>query len=168
MNMLDLATLNAKKLELNKKTINLGELVEDRIRNCRKIYLEDKKLDFKLEIHPDIFISVDPNYLRQVVDNLVINAIKFSKEGVINIQLLKKKNIIEFTIKDKGIGIPQNELYDIFTPFKMGSNAESKAEGRGVGLALCKAAIEAHGCMITVESKGVGAFFRFVLHSDKI
>jgi Na+/proline symporter/signal transduction histidine kinase len=166
MNMLDLATLNAKKLELNKKIINLSELVEDRVRNCRKVYLENKKLDFKLEIHPDIFISVDPNYIRQVVDNLVINAIKFSKEGVINIKLLKKKNIIEFTIKDKGIGIPQNDLYDIFTPFKMGSNTESKAEGRGVGLALCKAAIEAHGGMITVESKGVGALFRFVLHSD--
>jgi signal transduction histidine kinase len=166
MNMLDLATLNAKKLELNKKTINLSELVEDRVRNCRKVYLENKKLDFKLEIQPEILISVDPNYLRQVVDNLVINAIKFSKEGVINIQLLKKKNIIEFTIKDKGIGIPQNDLYDIFTPFKMGSNTESKAEGRGVGLALCKAAIEAHGGMITVESKGAGASFRFVLHSD--
>jgi Na+/proline symporter/signal transduction histidine kinase len=168
MNMLDLATLNAKKLELSKKTVNLSELVENRVRNCRKIYLEDKKLDFKLEIHPEILISVDADYMRQIVDNLVINAIKFSQEGVINIQLLKKKNIIEFTIKDKGIGIPQKELYDIFTPFKMGSNTESKAEGRGVGLALCKAAIEAHGGMITVESKGVGALFRFVLHSDKI
>jgi Na+/proline symporter/signal transduction histidine kinase len=166
MNMLDLATLNAKKLELDKKIINLGELVEDRISNCRKIYLEDKKIDFRVEIHPEIFIAVDPNYMRQIVDNLVINAIKFSKEGIVDVKLLKKNNnLVEFTIEDKGIGIPQNELYDIFTPFKMGSNAESKAEGRGVGLALCKAAIEAHGGMITAESKGVGARFRFVLQS---
>ena len=164
MNMLDLATLNAKKLELDKKVINLGELVEDRVNNCRKIYLEDKKIDFELKIHSEIFVSVDPNYMRQVVDNLVINAIKFSSEGVISVQLLKNKDKIEFTIKDNGIGIPREELYDIFTPFKMGSNTESKAEGRGVGLALCKAAIEAHGGAIIVESDGVnGARFRFVL-----
>jgi Na+/proline symporter/signal transduction histidine kinase len=168
MNMLDLAALNAGKLELDKKVINLGELVEDRVRNCRKIYLEDKKIDFIIEAHPEIFIAVDPNYMRQIVDNLVINAIKFSEEGKINIQLLRKDNdLIEFTIEDKGIGIPQNEIYDIFTPFKMGSNTESKAEGRGIGLALCKAAIEAHGGMISVESKGVGAIFRFVLKNTK-
>ena len=163
MNMLDLATLNAKKLELDKKMINLGELVEDRINNCRKIYLDDKKIDFVMKIHPEILILVDPNYMRQVVDNLVINAIKFSAEGVIRVELLKKGGLIEFTIKDNGIGIPKEELYDVFTPFKMGSNTESKAEGRGVGLALCKAAIEAHGGTITAESSGVGAVFRFVL-----
>jgi len=164
MNMLDLATLNAKKLELDKKIINLGELVEDRVNNCRRIYLEDKKINFELKIHSEIFVSVDPNYMRQVVDNLVINAIKFSSEGVISVQLLKNKDKIEFTIKDNGIGIPREELYDIFTPFKMGSNTESKAEGRGVGLALCKAAIEAHGGAIIVQSDGVnGARFRFVL-----
>ena len=164
MNILDLAALNAKKLELDKQTINLGELVSDRVNNCRKIYLEGKKIDFELKINPEIFVSVDPNYMRQVVDNLVINAIKFSSEGIINVQLLKKENHVEFTIFDNGIGIPQKDLYDIFTPFKMGSNTESKAEGRGVGLALCRAAIEAHGGSITADSKGGnGAIFKFVL-----
>ena len=166
MNMLDLATLEAKNLELNKSTINLGELVRDRVQSCRKIYLDKKKLDFEMKIEEEILIKVDPNYIRQTVDNLVINAINFSKEGIIKISLLRKKNIIEFVIKDEGMGIPQKDIYDIFTPFKMGSNTESKAEGRGVGLALCKAAIEAHGGMITVDSKGVGAIFRFVLSSD--
>lgn len=163
MNMLDLATLNAKKLELDKKKINLGELVEDRVNNCRKMYLKDKKIDFVLKIDPDILISVDPNYIRQVVDNLLINSIKFSNNGVIYIELLKKKGLIEFKIQDNGIGIPKEELYDVFTPFKMGSNTASKAEGRGIGLALCKAAIEAHGGSITAESSGIGATFRFVL-----
>ena len=164
MNMLDLAALNAKKIDLDKKMINLGEVVEDRVNNCRKIYLEGKKIDFILEIHPEIFISVDPNYIRQVVDNLVINSIKFSGEGAVNIKLLKKQNHVEFTISDNGIGIPQKDIYDIFTPFKMSSNTESKAEGRGVGLALCKTAIEAHGGSITADSKGgKGAIFKFVL-----
>jgi len=163
MNMLDLAALEAKNLELNKSTINLSELVHERIQSCRKIYLDKKKIDFEMKIESEILIKVDPNYIRQTVDNLVINAINFSQKGVIKISLLRKNNIIEFIIKDEGIGIPQENIYDIFTPFKMGSNTESKAEGRGVGLALCKAAIEAHGGMITVNSKGKGAIFRFVL-----
>lgn len=164
LNMLDLATLNAKKLELDKKLINLGELVQDRVNSCRKIYLGEKQIDFDMQIEEDILINVDPNYIRQTVDNLVINAINFSKKGVINISVLRKGQTVEFLIKDNGIGIPREELYDIFTPFKMGSKTESKAEGRGVGLALCKAAIEAHGGSITVESDGVdGAIFKFVL-----
>ena len=164
MNMLDLATLEAKKIELNKSTINFGELVRDRVQSCRKMYLGDKKIDFEMQIEKDILIKVDPNYMRQTVDNLVINAINFSSEGVIRISVLRKGKRVEFVISDNGIGIPKEDLYDIFTPFKMGSNAESKAEGRGVGLALCKAAVEAHGGSISAASKGgTGAVFRFVI-----
>ena len=168
MNMLDLATLEAKKIELNKSTINFGELVRDRVQSCRKMYLGDKKIDFEMQIEEDVLIKVDPNYMRQTVDNLVINAINFSSEGVIRISVLRKGKGVEFVISDNGIGIPREDLYDIFTPFKMGSNAESKAEGRGVGLAICKAAVEAHGGSISAASKGgKGAQFRFVLGDSK-
>jgi signal transduction histidine kinase len=164
LNMLDLATLDVKKVDLNKKTINFSELVEDRVKNCRKIYLRDKKIDFKLIIEPEILVYVDPNYIRQTVDNLVINSINFSQEGVITISVTKKNDMVVFTITDQGIGIPKAELADIFTPFKMGSNTESKAEGRGVGLALCKSAVEAHGGIIKATSHGeVGASLQFEL-----
>ncbi|PCJ26134.1 MAG: hypothetical protein COA94_05595, partial [Rickettsiales bacterium] len=69
--------------------------------------------------------------------------------------------------KDEGKGIPKTEIYDIFTPFKMGSNTESKAEGRGVGLALCKSVIEAHDGEIEAESHAVGALFRVCLPYGK-
>jgi len=164
MNMLDLATLEAKKIKLNKSMINFGELVHDRVQLCRKMYLGNKKIDFEMRIEENVFVNVDPNYMRQTVDNLVINAITFSTEGVIRISVLRKGSFVEFVIEDEGIGIPREELYDIFIPFKMGSNTASKAEGRGVGLALCKAAIEAHGGTITAESKdGKGARFRFLV-----
>ena len=164
LNMLDLATLDAKKIELNKSKINFSELVKDRVSGCRKIYLQDKKINFEMRLEENIFIDVDPNYLRQTIDNLVINAINFSDHGVIRISVLRKSGKVEFTISDSGIGIPKEELYDIFTPFKMGSNTESKAEGRGVGLALCRSAIEAHGGTISAESKdGKGARFRFLI-----
>ena len=165
LNMLDLSMLCASKIELQKKTVNLSELVEDRINNCCKIYLQGKKIDFQTSIEPDILIAVDPNYIRQTVDNLIINAITYSQKGTIKVSLLcKGSNIVEFAIKDEGIGIQKEELFDIFTPFKMGIKTESKAEGRGVGLALCKAAIEAHDGKIKVESGGnIGAKFTFIL-----
>jgi signal transduction histidine kinase len=135
LNMLDLALLDVKKIELNKKTINLGELVEDRVNNCRKIYLQGKKIDFELKIEPNIMVTVDPNYIRQTVDNLVINAITYSQSGTIKVN-----------------------------PFKMGIHTQSKAEGRGVGLALCKSAVEAHGGAVSVISEnGKGAVFKIVL-----
>ena len=52
--------------------------------------MEDKKIDFVMKIHSEVLILVDPNYMRQVVDNLTINTIKFSSEGVIRVELLKK------------------------------------------------------------------------------
>lgn len=168
LNMLDLSMLSASKIELQKKIVNLSELVEDRVNSCRKVYLQGKKIDFQMSIEPNILVALDPNYIRQTVDNLVINAITYSKNGTIKVSLLRKaKGIVEFEIKDEGIGIAKTELFDIFTPFKMGIKTESKAEGRGVGLALCKAAVEAHGGTIKVESNGsIGATFRFVLSLD--
>lgn len=164
LNMLDLATLNAKKIELEKSMVNFSELVKNRVSMCRKMYLQDKKINFEMKLGDNIIINIDPNYIRQTVDNLVINAINFSQEGTIKISVLRKKDMVEFVIEDQGVGIPKNEIYDIFTPFKMGSNTESRAEGRGVGLALCKSAIEAHGGIISAESIGEkGARFTFLL-----
>ena len=163
LNMLDLATLNANKLELDKKLVNLSEIVEDRVKLCRKVYLQDKSIDFKLTIQPEIMLSVDPNYFKQTIDNLVINAINFSEKGIVEITLKKDSKNVNFIISDQGKGIPPNEIYDVFTAFQEGSNTASKAQGRGVGLALCKAAIRAHGGDIEAESRKVGALIRFVI-----
>lgn len=170
LNMLDLAMLEAKKIELKKQTVNLSEMIYERVKNCSAIYLQEKSINFEMNIEPEIFVFVDPNYIRQTIDNLVINAINYSNKGIITIDLYRtNENTIELIIKDQGIGIPKHELYDIFTPFKMSSKTESKAQGRGVGLALCKAAIEAHNGTITVESDGItGASFTVSLPLRKI
>lgn len=169
LNMLDLAMLSTKKIELKKKTINFSELVEERVKTCRAVYLQGKKIDFRLTIKPELLIAVDSNYIRQVVDNIVINSINFSEEGLIEVIVEREDEFVKLTITDEGKGIAMAELYDIFTPFKMGSNSESKAQGRGVGLALCKAAIEAHGGTIKAENNSMqGARFIVLLPFYKI
>ena len=76
----------------------------------------------------------------------------------------KSKEEVVFTIEDEGDGIPVREIYDIFTPFKMSSKHQTSNAGRGVGLALCRAAVNAHGGEIKAESNGIrGARFTLVL-----
>lgn len=163
MNMLDLATMDIKKVDLNKSTTNISFLIEERISRCRKIYLDGKPIRFETSIEPEMMIRVDVYYIQQVIDNIIINAIKFSTKGTIKVIGYSTSNEIFIIIEDEGIGIPKYDLYDIFTPFKMRSNTVSKAEGRGVGLALCKTAVEAHGGSITANSEGSGATFTITL-----
>ncbi|MCP5369163.1 MAG: hypothetical protein H6909_00490 [Rickettsiaceae bacterium] len=162
LNMLDLATLDIDKVRLNRKTMNLGELVTERVKKCSKLYLDNKPIDIKLTLQPEVLVPIDPNYMRQVVDNLVINAIKFSEKGLIEVRVTRNIDSAILIVKDEGRGIARHELYDLFTPFKMGGG-DNKAEGRGVGLALCRSAVRAHGGRIDVQSAGIGAMFTVIL-----
>jgi len=160
LNMLDLMMLDLKKISLNKQLMNIGEIIKERVDRCRKIYLDEKAIKFAMNIEANMLASVDVHYMKQIVDNLIINAIKFSEQGTIKVVAKKIDNKIMIEISDEGKGIPRMEIYNIFTPFMIASNSASKAEGRGIGLALCKAAIEAHGGSITVTSQNqIGAQF---------
>ncbi|NDB85845.1 MAG: ATP-binding protein, partial [Alphaproteobacteria bacterium] len=86
------------------------------------------------------------------------------KKGKIHITLTEDKNNINLIISDQGIGIPKNELYEIFEPFTVSSKTRTPAGGRGVGLAVCKKIAEVHGGSISADSNGdLGASFTVVL-----
>ncbi|MCP5369849.1 MAG: hypothetical protein H6909_04095 [Rickettsiaceae bacterium] len=161
MNMLDLMMLDVKKVQLRKTLMNLGELVKERITRCAKIYLRDKQLNIRMKVEPELLVWIDPNYMKQVIDNLIINSIKFSEKGTIEVDVRSEEGKAIITVQDEGIGINEYDIYDIFTPFKMGM--KSKAEGRGIGLALCKSAVEAHEGNITVRSSGGYTIFEVTL-----
>lgn len=164
LNMLDLATIEINRIDLQRSKVDLSELIRERVKNCVRIYLDNKPLDFELHIEPEVVTFVDVNYMRQVIDNLVINAITYSNSGTIRISLQCSESVIAFTIEDEGIGIPRKDIYDVFEPFTTSSATFTPAEGRGVGLSLCRSAIEAHDGLIYAESNGTkGAKFVFVL-----
>lgn len=162
-NILDLSRLSSLKYELNIREVNLSELLYDRIEICKKLYLDDKDIQFILNIEDNLIVACDEHYIKSVIDNLIINAIKYSKEGIIKISLNKEGAKAKFSIKDEGIGIPRKELLDIFDVFVVSSRTYSPAGGRGVGLALCKKTIDLHKGKIWAESEGKGATFSFVL-----
>jgi len=161
-NILDLSKLSSLNYKLNISEVNLSDLVYERLEDCMKLYLDGKNLAFVTEIEEDVMLSCDRHYIQIVLDNLIINSINYSKEGKVTIILKKLSNKIEFSIQDEGIGIPTRELFDVFEAFTVSSKTRSLAGGRGVGLALCKKSIEAHGGRIWAESDGKnGAMFKF-------
>lgn len=167
-NLIDLSKLENLKYELNQTTVNLTSLVYKRLEICQKLYIKEENkedLSFDLEIEDKLIISCDEYYITRTIDNIIINAIQYCPQGKITIILHKNQQAeVEFNITDEGIGIPKDELFDVFGAFVISSKTKTPAGGRGIGLALCKKVIELHNGKIWVEqNSSKGVTFRFTL-----
>ena len=170
-NIFDLSKLSIDEVKLNKKTVNISDLVYDSIDKCRKLYIEPRDSEnriWNVDIDDNIVSSCDEYYISQAVDNLVINAIQYCVEGNIEITLKKEKlgknQFIRFTMSDEGIGIPKDEIDQIFNPFTTSSKTRKIEKGRGIGLTVAQRAIKAHEGTISVKAnKKKGSIFSFLL-----
>jgi signal transduction histidine kinase len=162
--LIDLARISATDYELTLAQVDLSNLLHERIELCQKLYIEDDARTFIIDIKERLIGMYDKYHISQTFDNLIINAINYCKSGCISISLKRINTEVEFTIIDEGIGIPKEELYDIFKPFAVSSRTKTSAGGRGVGLALCEKVIKLHNGTIEAESDGKkGAIFKFNL-----
>ena len=173
--ILDLAKVDSGKMTFEQIPFNLSVSIGTMIKLFETKIME-KNLEFHTEYDETIptFLIGDPMRLRQIILNLVSNAVKFTREGkiTINVRLLQEdaeKVSIEFVISDTGIGIPANKLNNIFNNFEQASkDISSFYGGTGLGLAIVKQLIELQGGTITVKSKlGIGSTFGFVLSFEK-
>ena len=157
--------MSKPRYKLQKENFNFSDLVYERVETCRKLYDENKEdREFILNVEENIGINADRNYIIQLLDNLVINTISYCKEGRITITLNQDRNHVRLSLSDEGIGIPKEELYEVFEPFTVSSITRTPAGGRGVGLAVCKRILEVHGGTIKAESDGKkGATFTVIL-----
>ena len=154
-NLLDLAKANYDQTEIGFKEVRLDELLLDARNEVRHNHPDYKvNIIFEKEIEDDDFISVNGNeyLLKTAFMNLMENGCKFSeeKESTVAITYFKDKTILRF--QDNGIGIDENDLQNIFTPFFRGENKRF-AEGNGIGLSLTKKIIDLHKGEIVVVSK---------------
>jgi signal transduction histidine kinase len=106
------------------------------------------------KIPPFVF---DKNKMQELLSNLLDNAVKYTKEGIIKVTLKQEAKKIQITIKDSGMGIPKGETEYIFDKFQRGKGVtQVNTEGVGLGLYVCKKVIEAHNGKIWAESEGIG------------
>ncbi|NDJ16871.1 sensor histidine kinase [Myxacorys almedinensis] len=133
---------------------------------CRVLIDELRELDHEITIRfsaNDVFetqtLVLDPTLLRHILSNLLSNAIKYSSKGEIRFELQYDSGAIAFRIQDQGIGIPQSELAELFTPFYRGSNVGTIG-GTGLGLAIADQLVRAYQGTIIVNSEvNVGSTF---------
>ncbi|AMX58233.1 GHKL domain protein [Leptospira borgpetersenii serovar Hardjo-bovis str. Sponselee] len=162
--ILDLSRIEAGKLVLNESNFDLKELISTSIEMIIGEAITKKiGITFQCFSKEENFeIKADPKRIRQVILNLLGNAIKFTDpSGEILITLKKLENDYELSIQDSGIGIPQNEIHRIFETFHQVKREDQSAyEGSGLGLPIVKKIVEAHQGSIEVESEpGKGSTF---------
>ena len=165
--MLEFAQLDAGNYKLNIETFNLTDLVKSTVKFVRNLAAE-RKLEIKTQIvEKPIYVDVDYQCIESAVSNLLNNAVKFTKQGFIEVELnvLADKDLAICRIKDSGVGISSQYLDHLFQPFSQeDTNIGRNYEGNGLGLALAKRYIEKMGGSLLVDSiKGVGSTFSFTL-----
>jgi two-component system phosphate regulon sensor histidine kinase PhoR len=160
----ELSRIETGKAVLRREPVNLNQLVEEVVAQLNP-QAERQKLSIVRRPAADLpAVPADKGRVRQVIANLVHNAIKFTPTGgeiTITTEALGKSVAVGIT--DTGIGIPKEELPRVFERFYKGDKART-GEGTGMGLAIAKHVVEAHGGSIRVESEeGEGSTFSFSL-----
>jgi PAS domain S-box-containing protein len=159
-------TLALSRLEQNELALTLGEVeIDVLVREVVRVLGVTRPID--LRIHGEgLSVIGDAARLRQVVENLIGNAIKYSPGGEpVEVVLRPRDQRVELAVRDRGIGIPEGERTKLFGRFARASNARALGiAGTGFGLYLSKTIVELHGGTIDVESvEGQGSTFRVVL-----
>ena len=134
--------------------------------------VEDKGIRMEFSHDPEIpDVEADPRAIRQMVLNLVSNAIKFTDEGgVIKVKMQMRRDELRVSVIDNGVGIPASDLPRLARPFEqVGETADRNKQGTGLGLALTKSFAEMHGGRMTIASEyGKGTAVSFFLPVEAV
>ncbi|HEY9713009.1 MAG TPA: HAMP domain-containing sensor histidine kinase, partial [Chroococcales cyanobacterium] len=163
--LLDVEKMEAGKLSMSFRDVNLADIVENSIEAVRG-FAEEHQIEIKEPENTSIKLLADQDRLVQVTVNLLSNAIKFSNDGSeIAITILSKDGFTEFQIIDHGAGIPEGYERKIFEKYEQVPGGKStKMAGTGLGLVICKEIIEQHGGDIGVRpTPGGGSTFWFTI-----
>jgi len=169
--ILDYSKIDAGKIDFEALEFKVSALMKSLIQSIRP-RLTDKKIELKMELDPQIpdVVIGDPTRLSQVLTNLLGNAIKFTHEGsiVLKAELVKKEKEsleVRFSVKDTGIGIPEDKQEEIFKSFAQAdASITRKYGGTGLGLAITKRLLELQDSQIQLKSTpGKGSEFFFIL-----
>jgi signal transduction histidine kinase len=151
--LLDLSKLEAGKMRLDKSPVSLYDLASTCISE-QELRLRAKNLRCELEnCAVEAACVCDRNRIVQVITNIIANAIKFSPEGGnISMRVEYGENACGLRISDEGIGIPENELDQVFDKFYQSSGSRNHSGGTGLGLAICREIIDLHQGRIWAEN----------------
>ena len=169
--IIDLDKLDRDKLELSLKTISLKDFTEE-LSSIIRLLAADKQLELKTSINEPLprLVEIDGTRLRQILWNILFNAVKFTQKGHVSLSVSSTKPdgdkaYVTFVIEDTGVGIPESEIDKIFAMYYQVDHPDHQsATGTGIGLAICKQMVDLMNGEIHVSSKeGKGTRFEIVL-----
>jgi K+-sensing histidine kinase KdpD len=158
-NLLSLSRIEAGALQPDRQAVAVDELVAERVRRLGPLF---RQVRVQVDLPDDLpLIDADYTQLDQVITNLLENAARHSPpRSTIRVGAIERAGMVEISVADEGIGVTRFDRERIFEPFRRGEGSASS----GVGLAICKAIVEAHGGTIDVQpNAGAGARFRFTV-----
>jgi two-component system phosphate regulon sensor histidine kinase PhoR len=162
--ILKVMRVESRDFQLNLQSTDLNELVEDALDSLVPL-ARDKQLKIDKNLEPLFLVDLDATLIREVVQNLIENAIKYSPlGGQINVQSFETETEVGFLVSDSGEGIPPEEHSRVWGKFVRGQGQSHKTKGTGLGLYLVKYFVELHGGRVTLQSQlGQGTQVGFYL-----
>ena len=171
--LLEFSKIEAGKMEVHVEPVNVNEVIQAAISTIEPS-LNGSSVRIIREIDPGIAaLNTDREKLRQIVLNLLDNAVKFTERGEIKISASQQNGSFKLAVSDTGIGIPKEDLNKIFEEFHRGDSSSTKNyRGTGLGLAIVKQFVNLLGGEVAVESEvGKGSVFTVTLpvdHGDSV
>jgi len=165
--------LEMSKIEAGRITLNVGDFdlyhTLERLKNTLQVNADSKELDLEFTHKDDVprYIRTDEGKLRQVLLNVLGNAIKFTEMGSVSLSVSyesveSSRGILKFSVEDTGIGIAPDEMDLVFDPFSQSESGQKNGEGTGLGLAISQQFVRLMGGEISVKSQfGEGSTFSF-------
>jgi len=169
--ILDLSKIEAGRFELEIQEFDLREMVGSACKPFANLAAQ-KDLEFDVDIDPEA-LGVwrgDPTRLRQILSNLAANAVKFTTEGRIRVEVSRTAKGLAFAVSDTGIGIPADRVSELFEKFVQADSSMSRRfGGTGLGLAICREFVNIMGGRLAVQTQeGHGSTFAFELKMTKV
>jgi len=164
--ILDLAKIEGGQMRVDQKALTLGEFIRE-IVNAAQILVKAKPVELLVVEHGQLDqVYADPIRLRQIMWNLISNAVKFTENGSVTIEIgLNEHNMAQVSVKDTGVGMKPEDLEKLFERFRqVDGSSTRRAGGTGLGLHITRHLVRMHGGDINVSSAfGVGSTFWFTL-----
>ena len=173
--ILDFSKIEAGRLQLDPGDVDVDQLINETLRPMT-IQAEGKGLDFSIHIQPGVpaCVRLDAARLRQILVNLVGNAIKFTKQGVVHVRVAYEAaagtGLLRLEVSDTGVGIARDRLDAIFEPFTQADGTTTREfGGTGLGLTITARLVRLMAGTLTVESElGAGSVFRLTLPAEQV
>jgi len=161
--ILELSALESGQLKLSRSRVDLTALANEVVRESRGL-VGDKPLAVRIEGDPAVIARADARRVRQIIGNLVNNAIKFTQQGEVVVRVAREGGLASISVRDTGPGISEQERAVIFHDFKQARSERQRRRGTGLGLAITRRLVMLHHGSIQVQSElGRGSIFKVLL-----